>query len=189
MTATAPERVFVSQLALARDLNLSDRRVRQLVAERILPPPRDEGHDLDLSRQRYKLYSNGSERDWELAFDEAEDLARMASDLNAKAFADDAVPEDVTVASRAVQASTTMMAFLTGAKSKSQSERDLFWGIWDREEHQALGALLARGMELMGATHLVMDDGRRIEVHPPAVATNRKARRKAGRPKKSSRLR
>jgi hypothetical protein len=84
-----------------------------------------------------------------------------------------------------------MMAFLTGAKSKSQAERELFWGVWDREEHQALGALLARGMQLMGATQLLMDDGRRIEVHPAAMAAkaNRRARRKAGRPKKSSRRR
>ena len=51
MTTTS-EQIFVSQLELARDLNLTDRRIRQLVTERILPPARDEGHDLALSRER-----------------------------------------------------------------------------------------------------------------------------------------
>jgi hypothetical protein len=190
-SAATPERTFVSQIELARDLKLTDRRIRQLVAERILPPAREEGHDLELSRRRYRLYSGGSERDWHLAFDEAEDLARMASDMNAKAFADNAVPEDVTAASIAIQSSTAMMAFLTGAKSKSQPERELFWRIWDREEHQALGALMARAMELLGETHIRMDDGELIEVIPSAMPAkpNRKARRAAGRSKKPSRRR
>lgn len=51
-----------------------------------------------------------------------------------------------------------MMAFLAAAKSTSQSER-LFWGIWDREEQRALGALFARCMELLGEIHIRMDNG------------------------------
>jgi hypothetical protein len=194
MTATtASERILVSQLELARDLNLTDRRIRQLVTERILPPPREEGHDLHLSRRRYKLYSNGSDLDWERVFDEAEELARTASELNDKAYADDAVTADVTAASIAIQASTTAMAFLTAAKSKSQAERELFWGIWDREEHRALGALFARAMELEGQTHIRMDDGQLIEVIPSSPVARRrdaaKARKKPGRVKSLSRRR
>lgn len=178
---------WVSQIALAKDLGLTDRRIRQLAELRILPTARDEGHDLELSRHRYRLYSNGSELDWEKCFNEAEELARVAGELNDKAYAEGAVVADVTIASRAIQASTSMMAFLTAAKSKTDSERKLFWGIWDREEHQALGALFVRAMELEGATHLRTDDGELIEVVPPTRSAKRrspvKARKKAGRAK------
>lgn len=52
MTAsTASERQLVSQIELARDLNLTDRRIRQLITERILPPAREAGFDLELCRQ------------------------------------------------------------------------------------------------------------------------------------------
>jgi hypothetical protein len=182
---TATERQLVSQIELARDLNLTDRRIRQLVTERILPPARDEGFDLELCRQRYGLYSSGSERDWALAFDAAEDLARNASDLNDRAFADGAAPADVTAASTAIQASTSMMNFLTASRSKSEAERALFWGLWDREERQALGALLARGMQLLGETHIRMDDGELVEVIPMAKAAT--VSKEAGRAKVSRR--
>ncbi|MCK1618907.1 hypothetical protein IVA96_20160 [Bradyrhizobium sp. 159] len=182
MTATtAREPVFVSQIELAHDLKLTDRRIRQLVDERILPPARDEGHDLELSRQRYRLYSSGSERDWDRCFDEAEDLARMAAQLNERAFEDGAGLEDVRAASSAIQRSTAMMSFLTAAKSKSQSERELFWTIWDREEGQALGALFAHAMKLMGKTHLRTDDGDLIEV----VSPEERVAKKRSRPKPS----
>ncbi len=70
----------VSQKELAKELGVTDRRVRQLVKERIIPAPRDESYDLDLCRRRYRLYSGGSDREWEAAFDEAHDLAQLASD-------------------------------------------------------------------------------------------------------------
>ena len=105
---------------------------------------------MELSRQRYRMYSSGSDREWDLCFDEAEDLARMAGELNDRAFEDDAGLEDVRAASIAIQRSTVMMNFLTACRSKSAPERKLFWNIWDREEGQALGALFAHGMKLMG---------------------------------------
>ncbi|WP_035714974.1 hypothetical protein [Bradyrhizobium genomosp. I (2014)] len=175
---TAP--VFVSQIELARDLKLTDRRIRQLVDERILPRARDEGYDLELSRQRYQLYTRGTDRDWDRCFDEAEDLARVAGELNDRAFEDDAGLDDVKAASIAIQRSTVLMSFLTAAKSKSQPERELFWKIWDREEGQALGALFARAMKLMGKTHLRTDEGELIEIVP---AEKRVAKKRSGRPK------
>ncbi|MEH2503736.1 hypothetical protein V1290_002547 [Bradyrhizobium sp. AZCC 1578] len=166
MTTTSSEPVFVPQIELAKDLGLTDRRIRQLVEQRILPPARDEGHDLELSRQRYRLYSSGTDRDWEKCFDEAEDLARMAGELNDRAYEDNAGLEDIKAASIAIQRSTVLMSFITAAKSKSQSERELFWKIWDREEGQALGALFAHAMKLMGKTHLRTDEGELIEIIP-----------------------
>jgi hypothetical protein len=189
MTAkTAFERIFVSQIELAKDLNLTDRRIRQLVEERILPPVRDEGHDLALSRERYRIYSSGTERDWDKCFDEAEDAARLAGELNDRAFNDGAGLEDVKAASIAIQRSTALMSFLTACKSKSDAERRLFWNLWDREEGQALSGLLAHAMKLMGKTHLRTDDGELIEMVPPEMAAkaNRKVRRRAGRAKKPS---
>jgi hypothetical protein len=58
------------------------------------------------------------------------------------------------------------MAFLTACKSKSQTEREMFWGIWDKEEKQAIGALFGRLAELMGITTLRMDDGSVVAVRP-----------------------
>ncbi|TFW56256.1 hypothetical protein CT676_35960 [Bradyrhizobium sp. MOS001] len=193
MTATrSSEPVFVSQIELARDLNLNDRRVRQLVDERVLPPARPEGHDLELSRQRYRLFSSGSEREWDLCFDEAEDIARIAGELDKRAFEDDAGLEDVKAASIAIQRSTVLMSFLTACKSKSDAERKMFWNIWDREEGQALSALLAHAMKLMGKTHLRTDDAELIEMVPPEerIAKKRpRPKKKRGRAKASTRRR
>lgn len=169
----------VNQAELARDLCLTDRRVRQLVEERIVPRARDEGFDLELCRRRYQLYRSGSDREWDAAFDEASDLANTAYELHDKAYSENATVDDVKAASEAIQASMSIMSFLTAAKSKSQSERQLFFCIWDREENRSLGALLARGMELLGKTHLRTDEGQLIEVNPPAPRVN--ARRARGR--------
>src|SRR4051794_18089183 len=96
----------VSQVELARGLGITDRRIRQLVDERILPPAADGGFALDLCEHRYKLYTSGREDDWNQAFRQAEMLAEVAADLVEKAYADGAVAADVTAASIAVQAST-----------------------------------------------------------------------------------
>lgn len=176
MTTTAPDPVFVSQIELAKDLNVTDRRVRQLVTERILPPARDEGHDLALSRERYRIYSSGSERDWDKLFDEAEDAARLAGELSDRAFAADAGLEDIKAASIAIQRSTVLMSFLTACRAKSDEERRLFWNWWDKEEGQALSGLLAHAMTFIGKTHLITDDGDIIEMVPAemAVKANKK---------------
>src|SRR5215207_6477542 len=122
----------VNQAELALELGITDRRVRQLVEERILREPRsDDGYDLELCRRRCRLYRSGSDREWDAAFDEASDLANMASDLHDKAYAENATVADVTAASVAIQASMGIMSFLTATKSKSQAERDLFFTIWD----------------------------------------------------------
>jgi hypothetical protein len=182
---------FVSQTALAKDLRLTDRRVRQLVEERVLPPARDRGYDLELSRTRYRIYSSGTESDWDRTFTEAEDMAKLATELGRKAHADGAVVADVTAASIAIQSSTTMMNFLTACKSKSRTERELFWGIWKREQDAAIGGLIGRMMELIGETHIRMDDGELVEVFPKKseAVTRRgaaKMRKKVGRAKASS---
>ncbi len=100
-----------------------------------------------------------------------------------KAYAESAVTEDATAASLAIQASTAMQSFPSACKSKSQTEREMFFGIWDLFEKQAT----ARIMELEGYTHLRLEHGESIQVNP-APPRSRAARRAAnGRAQKRAR--
>lgn len=51
---------FVTQRALAKALGVSDRRVRQLAADKILPPPRGGLHDLALCKERFRAYRSST---------------------------------------------------------------------------------------------------------------------------------
>ena len=51
---------FVTQRALAKALGVSDRRVRQLAADKILPPPRGGLHDLALCKERFRVYRSST---------------------------------------------------------------------------------------------------------------------------------
>jgi hypothetical protein len=155
------EKRMVSQIDLAKALRLTDRRIRQLVDERILPPALSDGHEFELCQHRYWLFASGTELEWDAEYSAAERLAvgaKVALDL---AMGPRASLADVSAAVAAITASTSSMAFLTGAKSKTDTERALFWGIWDREEEQALRALMARAIEL-GATHFTVDGGETV---------------------------
>jgi hypothetical protein len=169
----------VSQIELARDLRVTDRRIRQMVDERLLPRPNEDGHDLEICRSRYDLYRSGTSGDWESLFDEGVEQAKEAERLLEKAYADSAVLADVTAASTAVQASTATMCFITATKSKSQAEREMFWNLWEGQEKRAIQGLIVRMMEITGETHIRLNDtGELVEIiSPERAALNRKERR------------
>lgn len=149
----------VNQQSLAAELGVTDRRVRQLIEQRILPPADAEGrYDLAMCEERYRLYRNGSDRDWADFFADAEAGISETARVFERAFADDATPDDVTRAAIAVSEDLARAQFMSAAKAKSPAEAELFRIIWDREEKHALGQLLWRGMELKGATQIVDDD-------------------------------
>lgn len=150
---------LVNQQQLAAGLGVTDRRIRQLVEQRILPPADSEGcYDLATCRERYELYRSGNERDWSDFYRDAEAGIHETAAIFERAFADGATVADVKRASEAVSADMARAHFISAAKAKSQAEADLFKIIWDREEKHALGQLLYRGMELKGATAIVDDD-------------------------------
>ena len=141
---------LVGQQALARELGVTDRRVRQMVEGHILPESRDGLYDLEFCLDRYGLYREGTDRDWDRFFDQCEDLARESTDLLRAALKPDGTLEMVRAASTAIQVSYRDMRFMTAVRSKSDSERKLFFGVWDREETEAMSLLLSRTCTLMG---------------------------------------
>jgi len=141
---------LVGQQALARELGVTDRRVRQMVEGHILPEPRDGLYDLGFCQDRYGLYREGTDRDWDRFFDQCEDLARESTELLRAALKPTSTLDMVTAASRAVQASYRDMRFMTAVRSKSDSERTLFFRVWEREETEAMALLLSRTCALMG---------------------------------------
>jgi hypothetical protein len=182
MTRNSDE--FVDQTRLAAALKVTTRRVRQMVDEHILPPAHHETglYDLALCEERYALYRDGSDRDWDRFFDDAERGTVETKDIYEKAFVDGATIADVTAASRAVQDDMGRMHFLTACKGKSAAQRELFHTIWQREEDSALRSLLGRLMVLSGATEMVDETGeviaRLLVPAPPVQPTTPKRRRK-----------
>jgi hypothetical protein len=170
----------VSQIELARQLHLTDRRIRQMVEERLLPHPNDDGYDLDLCRYRYDLSRSGA-YNLERLLDQAVEETAEAERLVDKAHADDAVLADVTAASTAIQASTATMNFITAVKSKSQAEREMFWAIWEGQEKRAIQGLIVRMCEITGQTHIRLNDTDEAVkiISAEQIELNRKERRAA----------
>lgn len=145
----------VDQKRLAAELGVTDRRIRQLVEELILPPPDlDDGHDLALCRERYELYREGTDRDWADFMDCAEVGSKEAAALFKRALSDQATLADVKKASAAVQQDTARLHFLTACRSKSQEEKKLFHQLWDQQDDARLAQLISKTVEVMGATHI-----------------------------------
>lgn len=158
MTSKSSSRV--DQKRLAREIGVTDRRIRQLVDEYILPPAHhtDGTYDLDLCRDRYDLYRDGSDRDWTGFYEEADREVTAARKAIDRAFADDATTAHVTAASMALQASMSTVRFVTACRSKSDAEREFLFPIFQREEDDAIRNLLGRGMQILGAAQIVDDE-------------------------------
>ena len=158
MTSKSSSRV--DQKRLARELGVTDRRVRQLVDEFILPPAHhDDGlYDLALSHDRYDLYRGGTGSEWSSFYVETEHAMRQTEKLWAKAWANEATKADLLAASLALQADMARMKFIAACRSQSDAERQMFFTIWSGEEDRALKALLGRGMAILGKTSIVDDE-------------------------------
>ena len=129
---------------IAFELGLTERRVRQLVDECILPPAIEGTFDADLCRRRYRLYTRGASADWTPIYDDIVALAATSEDLVARALGPNGTVVDIARACESVSALWSDMRFISAVKSSSQSERQFFFTTWDREEGRILTALLAR---------------------------------------------
>lgn len=149
-------KTHVSQIELAAELRLTDRRIRQMTDQWLLPPPHHErGYDLDRCKKFYKLYRDGSVNDWSRFYDEAlADAEHSAAEFE-RAMSDKATLDDIKQASAAVQRDEENFCFISAARSRSQPEREFFLPLWHRQANEALSLLLSRAMELLGKTHLV----------------------------------
>ncbi len=108
----------VSQKELTQELGVTDRRICQLVAEKILPEPTDHGYDLEMCRYRYQLYSLNDEYSW-AEFDRSllED-AHQVEKLMKKAFRPSAKRNDLAAAAQAHVAVFDGLRFSMTARSK-----------------------------------------------------------------------
>lgn len=76
------------QLELARHLGVTDRRVRQLEAEKVIERLDDGGYDLDESRRRYRLYASG---DMDAVCRQIEDGSKCVDEMFSRMRAEDDV--------------------------------------------------------------------------------------------------
>jgi hypothetical protein len=138
--------VRINQKALAVELGLSTRRIRQLVAARILPESDDNGlYDVDLCRARFELYSFGSDADWFRFYERTERDAATVDRLVKKATAPGADKAALGKAGAAMAALFDGLRFITACRSTSDSEREFVMGQWEREEASAFWPLVAAG--------------------------------------------
>ncbi|WP_031243673.1 hypothetical protein [Mesorhizobium sp. LNJC391B00] len=149
MISASPENVTAK--ALATDLGLTARRIRQLTAAKIFSiEPTDDLYDLDRCRQRYDLYSDRESPAWNRFFDRvAEDTTNADRFCNA-ALKPKGSQADLQKAVHAVESMFSDIFFMVAAKSGTQAERDFVMGIWQREQRAAMQPLLWRACEIMG---------------------------------------
>ena len=142
----------VSQKQLARELGLTDRRVRQLEAERILEAETDweSGYDVTKCRERYALYQRPEDRfAWDAYFDQFVRDGRAADAAAAKAL-DGGSTDDVRRAIRLNEELFSDWRFIDAVKAPREAREFLHIAV-DLMCKQRLGALMARGLELICA--------------------------------------
>jgi hypothetical protein len=146
----------VDQKQLAVELGVTVRRIRQMVDEHILPPPRDGKHDLERCERRYRLYKRGTDADWDQFYDEVLARAKDAERKFERALRPRATDAQIRAASVAHQDHMADVRFCTACKSRTTAERNMFLLWWDREDERAMSLLFAHAMK--GKT-LVDEDG------------------------------
>jgi hypothetical protein len=146
----------VDQKELAGELGVTVRRIRQMVEEHILPPPRDGKHDLERCERRYRLYKRGTDADWDPFYDEVLARAKDAERKFERALKPGATDAHITAAAVAHQSNMADLRFCTACKSRTTAERKMFLAWWDREDEQAMGRLFAH---VMAGKTLVDADG------------------------------
>ena len=129
----------ILQKDVAARLGLSDRRVRQLIASRILPEPGHEGlYDADECAVRYRLYTAGTDRDWSDFFDDLEADDKKLSALVEKATQPKASLDDIGMAGRAVLKLFGRLRFAMVVNEKSEATSALITRLLAIDEAAAM---------------------------------------------------
>ena len=135
----------LSQAKLAQHLGITDRRVRQLVEEKILPPADEAGgYDAEFCRDRYRLYSSGNDDDWENFYRQIEDDAHEVERLMKKALQPRAKQKDLAATAQAHIALFDDLRFAMAAKGKSRPEHALVMRLIDYDERASFSRLWER---------------------------------------------
>jgi hypothetical protein len=143
----------VTQKQLAAELALTDRRVRGLIKEGILPTADENGrYDAQHCRERYRLYQSRTDASAWMEFeDNLVQQARKAERLLNRALSPRSTEPQLRDASVTVQRLMSDMRFMVTCRSRSDAERDFVLEMWRDREDFALGALGARAADLLGA--------------------------------------
>jgi hypothetical protein len=148
---------WVTQRVLARRLEVSDRRIRQMEKMHILPEARLGRYHSPTCEQRYALYRVSVEakvfserglvwRDFEV---ELESDGRHLESLMSAAMSETSTQEQIRAASVAWQTFWSDTRFMTVCWSKSEAERDFFLMLWKQKEDDGLRSLMGRGVEFL----------------------------------------
>jgi hypothetical protein len=149
MTTTTPN--DVSQMAVAAELAISPRRVRQLIGEGVLPGPDAAGcYNVQRCADRHALFlSRHDAAAWSSFEEQLVRDTRRVERLLATALRPAASGPQLRAASIAVQRLFADLSFMTRCRSKTPAERDLFLGLWREKEDRALGALVSQVATVM----------------------------------------
>jgi hypothetical protein len=149
---------FVSQKALALRLELTERRVRQMVDEKVLSEPRNGRFDLALCLERYRLFRSKDPEAWADVLDRLGRDAAEFDELVTAALRPISKRAELTAASCAVQRLFSDLNFISAVKSRTDAERQFFWSVWCEKEDRLLGLLLGRAFEIIAlATGMTFD--------------------------------
>jgi hypothetical protein len=142
---------YVNRTRLAEELGLTDRRIRQMVAQHLLPEPWPElGYDLERCERYYGLYQRKDEPQAWIAFlRQIEEAALTVQRLIDRALKPRGTKEQLKAASLALQALSADMRFVTAARSGGESERSFFEQWWSEKEDQNMGLLFGRAVQIM----------------------------------------
>jgi hypothetical protein len=132
------------QKIIAERLGLTGRRVRQLLAEHILPEPDNEGlYDWPTCAERYRLYSRGTDSDLLNFLDTVEERSRRLEDLVEKVSRPQATMEDMGLAGRETLWVFGALRFLTGVKTEPDSLKQILMRSINRDEADAMAFIFA----------------------------------------------
>lgn len=150
--SNALERRYVSTKELANHLNITPRRVQQLVAEEIFDDPKmfhHGGYDLDVCRHRYNLKTDGSTREWaqfhelmQCKFDEADRLQDIALKPNV-------TEKKLQAAIAAVEAAFSDMFFSIACIRGDDRFQGFSREMYRQQRVHVLQGLIWRGFEML----------------------------------------
>ncbi len=144
---------YGTQQNVARALEMTTRRVQQLQAEHILPPATSDGrYDIDLSRERYRLYASGTPRDWDDFHAEMQRLTIETDTLINEGPGQAKTLPQLKAASLKVQELFGMLRFsLMCHERQDNFPRQCMMDKFNAMEHEGLGRLASGVLHILAA--------------------------------------
>ncbi|WP_157961403.1 hypothetical protein [Microvirga flavescens] len=168
MKSSSKNSTWVTQKTLSNELGVTDRRIRQMVADRILPEPRDGRFHLPSCMARYQLFRHGQREDWFAFWEQLKEDAEHTQALVDEALNPASTIDQVREACRATENLFSDIRFDIAAKSKTGAERELFSQVWEERENRLMGLIVSRGIEIVAAERGIefesIVDGFRAEI-------------------------